>query len=464
MGNIPKLQEGDMPEPKSLRKLIGPSFILLGLGLGSGELILWPYLSSHYGLGIIWAAVVGITFQFFLNMEISRYTLVNGESIFVGFARKYGRIAPCWFILSTLIPWMWPGIIASSSSLYSSVFGIPYSPVLACILLVLIGIILSLGKVIYKTQERFQKSIIIVGVPFVFILSLFFAEPTDYADLFSGLIGRGKGYWLLPAGINFATLLGALAYAGAGGNLNLSQSYYVKEKGYGMGKFATRITGLINEKKEQQKLEGTTFRENTENIGRFKVWWKRINMEHLIVFWGTGALTMIILSLLAYTTVYGVPGTPEGLDFIINEGVAIGTTTFPFLGTAFIITAATMLFGTQFSVFASTSRIMSENLVLLDSDRFKINKLSHYFYLFLWMQIFSAIIILAIGFTQPLTLVIISAVLNAITMFIYSILLLKLNVSQLPSSAKPSIIRRIILILALLFYGGFSLFTILEYF
>jgi hypothetical protein len=30
------------PQPLSLKKMIGPSFIILALGLGSGEIILWP--------------------------------------------------------------------------------------------------------------------------------------------------------------------------------------------------------------------------------------------------------------------------------------------------------------------------------------------------------------------------------------------------------------------------------------
>src|SRR3989304_10620308 len=89
-----------MPEAPSFRKLLGPSFILLGLGLGSGELILWPYLTSNFGMGIIWGAVLGLTLQFFINMEIERYSLVHGESIFVGFARKL-KVAPFWFIIST---------------------------------------------------------------------------------------------------------------------------------------------------------------------------------------------------------------------------------------------------------------------------------------------------------------------------------------------------------------------------
>jgi len=124
------------PEALPLKKLLGPSFILLGLGLGSGELILWPYLSSQFGLGIIWAAVLGITFQFILNMEIARYTLVTGESVFVGLARKLGRFSPLWFIFSTFIPWVWPGIVAASATMLAALIGIDYTPILPISMLV----------------------------------------------------------------------------------------------------------------------------------------------------------------------------------------------------------------------------------------------------------------------------------------------------------------------------------------
>src|SRR4030042_2889970 len=102
----------ELPKPLPFKKLIGPSIIILGLGLGSGELILWPYLTANYGMGIIWGALVGITLEFIINMEVERYALVHGESIFVGYARKF-KWLPVWFLLSTFIPWMWPGIISA---------------------------------------------------------------------------------------------------------------------------------------------------------------------------------------------------------------------------------------------------------------------------------------------------------------------------------------------------------------
>ena len=61
------------PRPLKLKRILGPSFIILALGLGSGEVILWPYLVSNYGLGIAWGAILGITFQFFINI-INNYS------------------------------------------------------------------------------------------------------------------------------------------------------------------------------------------------------------------------------------------------------------------------------------------------------------------------------------------------------------------------------------------------------
>src|SRR3989344_3198166 len=462
MTGLAPLKKADMPPALRLRDLIGPSFIILGVGLGSGELILWPYLASNFGMGIIWAAVLGITFQFFINMEIERYTLVTGESIFVGLTRKFGRLAPIWFIATTLVPWMWPGIIASSATVFAAAAGIEYSRYVGIFLLLIIGVVYSLGHVVYKTQENVQKAIILVGVPFVFLVTLFFAGRTDWQALLLGLTGRGDGYWFIPEGLPFATFLAALAYAGAGGNLNLAQSLYVKEKGYGMGKYSGRITNIFSGKKESIVLTGTTFDTTNENLTKFKTWWRRINIEHAIIFWATGAFTMLLLSLLAYSTVHGSKGVETSINFVIFESGVIAEKTFAFMGTFFLLMAALMLFGTQFSVFGSNARIMSENLVLLSPNRFKVSRLHLFFFAFLAFQILAGIIIFALGFTEPLSLVVTGAVLNAMSMFIYTGLILWLNLTAIAKELRPSVIRMFFVGLAFVFYGGFSAFTAVQ--
>ena len=462
--NLSSLVKNELPKPPNLRNLIGPSFILLGLGLGSGELILWPYLSANFGLGIIWAAIIGITFQFFLNMEIERYTLATGESIFVGFARKFGNFAPIWFILSTFIPWIWPGIIAASATVLAKAFGFTYSKHLGIILLLLIGFILSIGNVVYKTQEKIQKLIILTGIPFILIITLYLSKIKDWLALLKGLAGMGEGFIFLPSDIPIATFLGALAYAGAGGNLNLAQSLYIKEKGYGMAKYSGKLTNIFRGQKQEVKLEGSTFNTTPENVQIFKSWWKKINIEHAIVFWVTGAFTMTLLSLLAYSSVYGNSKLEKGIDFVLNEAEVIGNSSFKPLSSIFLVVVGIMLFGTQFSVFGSTSRIMAENLVIISKKKFKVQNLSQYFYIFLWLQVISGVVIFSLGFIEPLNLVVTGAVLNAVSMFIYSGLLLILNHTILKTPLKPTITRTLIIFLAFIFYGGFSLYTIYQSF
>src|SRR3990172_42935 len=73
------------------------------------------------------------------------------------------------FLISTFIPWIWPGIIASSAKLFGASIGISDTTNLTIIFLILIGIILSFGPILYKTVESFQKILVSIGVPTIFL-------------------------------------------------------------------------------------------------------------------------------------------------------------------------------------------------------------------------------------------------------------------------------------------------------
>lgn len=452
----------EMPEPPRFRTLLGPSFILLGLGLGSGEVILWPYLTANFGMGIIWAAVLGITLQFFINMEIERYSLVRGESIFVGFARKF-KYAPVWFIFSTLAGFVWPGIVAASAKLIGVAFGISESHFIAIGMLILMGLILTLGPVLYKTMERFSMLLIGLGVPAIFLLTLFIASPADWGSFANGLIGIGEGYNFLPMGIPLASFLAAFAFSGAGGNLNLAQSFYIKEKGYGMGKYGGRITSILTGKVEDIKLEGTKFEMNKDNLSKFERWWDLINKEHFLVFWATGAFTICMLGLLSYSTVFGntVPG--GGINFVIYEAMAIAQSSLPIIGTMFLVLAGIMLFSTQMTVMDATSRIMSENLLILKRHTWESKQLPKIYYSFLWAQILFGILIFTTNFREPLALLTLEAVINAGAMFVHIGATLYLNLTSLEKEVRTSLPRALVMIFSFLFFGYFTFRTILSF-
>lgn len=461
---ISELKTGKLPSALPLRKLIGPSFIILGLGLGSGEVVLWPSLASKYGMGIIWGALVGITLQFFMNMEIERYALAHGESVFVGFYRKM-KALPWWFLFSTFLPWIWPGIVASSATLLGSLFGMKDTHYLAIGLLILMGLILSLGPVLYKTVEGLQKLLIGIGVPSIFALSIFLAQKGDWIALGKGMVGIGEGFNFLPVGIPIASFLAALAYAGAGGNLNLAQSYYIKEKGYGMGKYAGRIASLLTGKKDERvTLTGTKFVCDIESKDCFDKWWKNINTEHFLVFWFTGSVTILLLALLSYVTTFNSGYDISGINFVLVEAQEIGRLLFPAAGIFFLIITGMTLFGTQLTVLDATSRILAENLILTAPNKFDEKQIPKFYYSVLWVQIFAGILIFLLGFTQPLQLLTLAAVLNAFAMFIHVGLTLWLNKTLLDKELRPKLFRTTMMIFAFVFYGGFSIYTIWQNF
>ena len=67
--------------------------------------------------------------------------------------------------------------------------------------------------------------------------------------------------------------------------------------------------------------------------------------------------------------------------------------------------------------------------------------------------------ILIPSFRQPYALLITAAALSAITMWLYPPLLLKMNL-RLPAMTRPSWLRIVMVIIATLFYGFFSLWAL----
>ena len=449
-----------LPKPPSLWKTIGPSFILLGLALGSGEVILWPYLAAHYGVGLLWGALLGISFQYLLNTEAMRYTLAWGESVFVGF-RKLSVWITLWMIISTVIPWSLPGFSTASADILTTVFPVLPTQMLMIGSLLLTGLILTLGKTLYQTMEVLEKVIVIGSLLFVLVLASLFTRPMDWQESAWGVVGRGDGWWFFPPGVAIASFLAAFAYSGGGGNLNLAQSHYIKEKGFGMGAYAPKITSLLAGGAKPVSLEGKLFDETPTNKVRWKQWWWLVTREHFFVFWVGGLVSIMMLSVLAHALVPSST-TAEGLDFIFAEASTIGNA-YPGLGTLFLLLVALMLFSTQAIVLEASSRIISENILLVFFKHAHKMSLSLAFYIALWMQIGFGILLILSGLQEPRFLLTLAAVLNAGAMMVSFPLLYWLNHRRLKPDYQPKFARKIGLIAAFIFFAVLVTITLRNF-
>ena len=139
----------------------------------------------------------------------------------------------------------------------------------------------------------------------LFVVGAVFAIGADaWADLPQVVTDPG-----IPAAeLGFAVLLGALAFAGAGGGQNLVQSNWIRDKGFGMGSYVPRLVSPITGEPEAAPSTGYVFSPTEQNMARWRGWWKFANIEQLTTFVLITFLTILFTSLLAYSTVYGAAG------------------------------------------------------------------------------------------------------------------------------------------------------------
>ncbi len=181
---LPAVGYSDLPEPQRLTKYLGASVIILVTALGSGELIIWPYITSQVGMGLLWLAVVGFSMQFFLNMEITRYTLATGETDVTGFSRfwkPWGII----FALGAILPNFWPGWAASGARLFTFLFGLGDGavPWIAAVQLFAIALAISAAPVVYQLLEKLDGVLVAIVMVFLVIAIIIATDASSWVNI-----------------------------------------------------------------------------------------------------------------------------------------------------------------------------------------------------------------------------------------------------------------------------------------
>ncbi len=475
---LPPLKYRDMPEPIAWQKMVGPSIILAGLALGSGEYILWPKIVQSTGFVFFWACLLGVVTQFFLNLEIERWTLATGESAITGFCRLSRQWS--WiFLILNIVPWAWPGWATGSAQIGSwLVFG-PWqhevngqlqqdayftSPI-AIGLLLLSGIVLTAGPVVYNTVERLQTWLVGLILVLVIFTGFCVIRWDAIVALVSGLANFGTVPDLTGTGLKMSSLLGALAFAGAGGTMNLSQSNYIKDKGYGMGRYIGRITSPLTGNEEAISETGYHFRHTPANMARWKIWWRAANVEHFCSFLMTCLVCLFFLSLITYSLFYDGTGQSRGetispgsdFNFVWKQAELLSQRPFGgFLKPAFLIAGMALLLTTELGVLDASSRISADIVkvnFLRENDRWSVSRL---YFFFLWGEIALGSVILLFVTKEPLAQLQTAAALNGAVMFLYSMLLLYLNAKILPRSLSITPVRFAALVWSSAFFGYFT--------
>jgi hypothetical protein len=450
-------QVRDLPEaPRDLWRIVGPGIVAAGVGLSSGEFILWPLIASQVGLVFLWGALLGVGTQFFLNMEIERYTLATGETAMSGFNRFWRH----WGLVLAILVYfanLWPGWAMSSATLATYIFG-GDARYIAVGSLIVIGASLTLAPVVYVALERllFVK---VAAVVVLMLLAMWFAITADsWRALPQGFSTAAR----IPSELGFALIMAAAAFAGAGGGQNLCQSNYIRDKGFGMGRYVPRLVSPVTGVEEAaHTTQSFIFETNAANMSRWLRWWRFANVEQALTFVLVTFATICLTSMLAHSTLYGRPDLENSVSFLLQEGRALQGLVGPWFGVLFWAIGAFSLFATSMGIVDYTSRLAADVIKTTYLRGTNTSESAIYFKL-VWGMVALGVVIVLSGFNQPVVLLVISACTGGVIMFLYSFLLIVLNRGALPEAIKPASWRVGMLVWSTLFFGTLAALTIWQ--
>jgi hypothetical protein len=450
----------DLPRVPKLSHVVGPSAIMLGASLGSGETLFWPVLVAQHGWALYWAFFVGVFTQFFINTEIQRWTLATGESVFRAFERV-GRGWPLFFLVLGFVSLGWPGWAASAAKVGATGLGIETSTVplpladvpawrlFGIVLMVLIWSTYQLTPLMYNVVERIQLVLVSLGGLLAVALFVVLGSVDELAKVPGGVLSVGT----IPPEGEIAVFLGGLAYAGAGGYLNLSQSLWVREKGYAMGRYQGRVKNpIVGDDPEPVQRDGFTFPPTVTNLRRWRGWWRLAQLEHFLTF-VVGLLGVATL-LMAVAAEYAHGTTDDGVvmwaDVIVPQVGALG-------GALVFTTLFLALLTTEYAIVESFVRNSADVLYELHG-RDAGWSLPRLFWGLLTVFVLWGILILAlpIPIEQPFGLLVIAAAMSGVMMWPYTALVLVVNTTRLPEHTQPGWFRVATQWWASSFFGYFS--------
>jgi hypothetical protein len=472
MGREAPLPIRALPEPINPIHLLGPGMALTALGVGVGETFLWPRMVIAFGPNVRWLFLVGVTVQLFVMMEMARWAMATGESIFFAAARLHRSVM--WFFFAcALLIYIWPGHMATGAQSIEDLTGLPWLPV-SIIGLVLIGLILTFSKYVYNVVE----SVLTVFVSILVIGSAIIASLVgNFGDLGATIRGTFAFGYTDPNMFTdawFPLIAGAIAFAGPSGMQQMWYTLWLRDKGAGMGRYIPRIKGLraLGDGEETMPARGYTF--DTEDPDEMRKWkgWRSWNIfDAVVLFWGITMVTTVVFTVLALAATRENPGLrnvltdPEGERAVAIEGMAqaFGSVGGSWAEVAFFIFIGIVGWKLSFGLFDALSRGQADmsHYFVPALRRFSMSKL----YLgFVWLIVLAGIPVLILNEGEEPTFILdVLAFLSSFVMGAYCLLLLFTNNKLLPGKLRPGIIGNLFLGLGALMYLGGILVSFLFF-
>ncbi len=456
----PKFESSDIPAKSgSFWQLAGPGAVLVGLSIGAGELIVWPRNTAQFGASMTWAAVLGVFFQFWINCEVGRYTLATGESIYGGFLRVSRHFA--WiFLLLNVCSWILPGWARACGGALKVLivgpdgWGDPW--IWTAITFIGVAFVLFGPKRVYASLEHTVKALVVLITVGLIAIAFSVGDASTWKDLGSGILN-------IPykdPDMAMYVLFSSIVFAGAGGTANLFFSFYIRDKGWGMGALVPKVLNPLREREETTADRAFQITSTEQNLARWNAWFRHLHLDQILFFWFLNTVTILLFIYGALAVLHPRGIVPNQELLVWQEAEIMGRLWGSFGKTLFLLVGTACLFSTQLTLIDGVARSCAD--ILHTNYSWAQKKPVSWWY----GTIAVGWIILGIVLTYlyeslpPILFLMGSAFFGGIAMAIYTPLTLMLNRRHLPPEMRPGPVRTAILGVISAFYILFAIISV----
>jgi Mn2+/Fe2+ NRAMP family transporter len=422
----------DLPPVPRLWAALGPGIVWMALAQGSGELYFWPYFAAKYGALYLCLLIPACILQTPINVEIGRYTLLTGESVFRGFTRLSPAFGLVFWIAFAANFVFIGGWASAGGTALADIVEFPRGWDLrgrtlfwSYLITGLFAAALFVGRVVYRLIERVMLVVALVTAVGL-VLACLHPKVLAHAPDFAKALVVPSGVPAPPAELErFITMI---CYSGLGGFWSLFYSFWLREKGYGMAAYAGQITSPLTGKKELVAFEASRFEDTPENRSRWRGWMRTLLADNAVGILGN-LITTLLMALLAFAILRPQGIWPEGWQVASRQGAFFGELWGPAARIVFLVISGCFLLDSWLAGADAVSRVHSEMLCTYSAAA-RAKGLRFWYYVFLVVML--GVTWAVLPFKDPDQVLTLTGVISLFAVSVFSIAVWRLNYGLLP--------------------------------
>jgi len=341
---------------------LGPQAINFGISIGGGEAYLLPNISARGTLHMHWLMTISVVLETALVYECIKYSVCTGRSFFAATndLKPFGFWPWFWAVVS-IVTFAWPAWMGGAVIAAHRFTGIGNPPILglpphyiwAVVALLAVLVVFYFSDRTYNFLSKFFTFIMFANIVLVLAVTIIAAKPQHYWQVLLGYLGITFALEGYPAALPKTD---ALALFNQPGGSLMWVSFWVIAAGFGMGKYAGQVTGVL---KPPENITAQELRWNTADPEERRKMdqWVKLGGYSLILWWA-------IIGGLIMTYLYSVAGLaylhedflktgkiPSGVQVPIQMATIAQGVLGPMAGWLMLLFIMVTLYDAQFPIY-----------------------------------------------------------------------------------------------------------------